>query len=79
MRTNYYKNQGTIYLSGTGKKYRVITQGEGLGDLYRMGVRSIKNLFGSESLKKIGNILLNQAKQTGTTFLEEVKSKENEY
>jgi len=73
MRTNYYKNQGTIYLSGTGKKYRVITQGEGLGDIYRMGVRGIKNLFGSESVKKIGNILLNQAKKTGTAFLEEGK------
>jgi len=74
MRTNYYKNQGTIYLSGTGKKYRVITHGEGLGDIYRWASRGMKRLMGNETLKKIGNTLLNQAKQTGEVFLEEAKT-----
>jgi len=73
MRTNYYRNQETRYLSGTGKKYRIITQGEGMGDIFRTGVRGINRLLGSESVKKIGNILLNQFKKTGTAFLEGAK------
>lgn len=74
MRTNYYKNNESRYLSGTGKKYQIITHGEGIGDIYKWGSKTIKKLMGNKSLQKIGNFLLDQAKQSGEVLLKEAKT-----